>query len=214
MDSHWHGCISPRPAGRGSARAGFNFTENMRRLCTDAVARLPHLSHIDFSQVATAFAQARKRTTHGLYASLTPMRFEGGSLVTRRGRQHYTVQQLHGADGREILYILTFYLPRFMDMGFNEKLTTIFHELWHVGPGFDGDLRRHSGRCYAHTHSQKEYDAQMEQLTRQYLASDPPESLYEFLTWNFADLHRRYGRIYGTKVRRPKLLPIDPNSRP
>ena len=211
MDPHRHGCTTPRPAGRNSAPAGFNFTDNMRRLCTDAVARLPQLDHIDFSQVAIAFAQARKRTTHGLYASLTPMRFEGGSLVTRRGRQTYTVQRLHGADGREILYILTFYLPRFMDMDFHDKLTTIFHELWHVGPEFDGDLRRHSGRCYAHSHSQKKYDVYMEQLARQYLACCPPESLYQFLTYNFVDLHRRYGRIYGTKVRRPKLLPIDPS---
>jgi hypothetical protein len=180
----------------------------MEALCTDVVRRVDDLRHIDMGQVATAFAQARKRTSYGLYASLTPMRFEGGSLLYRRGRRQYTVQRLFTSEGREILYILTFYLPRFMDLSFREKLTTIFHELWHVSPEFDGDLRRHGGRCYAHTHSQKQYDTHMERLAGRYLASAPPPELLEFLKFRFADLHERYGRVYGSKVRRPKLLPV------
>ena len=59
---------------------GFNFTSRMRLFCADAVERLPELQHIRLAQVAFSFAQTRKRTPHGLYASLTPMRFEGGSL--------------------------------------------------------------------------------------------------------------------------------------
>ncbi len=209
MGGNAHGCGVPRPAGPVNRRQGFNFTEQMRRLCADAVVRLPDLAHIDVGQVVTAFAQTRKQTAYGLYASLTPMRFEDGSLISRRGRRQYTVQRLFTADGREILYILTFYLPRFMDLSFQEKLTTIFHELWHVSPEFNGDLRRHPGRCYAHSHSQKEYDAHMERLADQYLASSPPESLFEFLKFRFSELHAKHGRVYGTKVRRPKLLPVE-----
>ena len=208
MGRNPHGCVATSAAKRSSTRLGFNFTETMRRLCADAVARLPDLAHIDVGQVATAFAQTRKRTSYGLYASLTPMRFEDGSLVCQRGRREYTVQRLFTSDGREIMYILTFYVPRFMDISFREKLTTIFHELWHISPEFNGDLRRHPGRCYAHSHSQKEYDAQMERLADRYLASSPPESLYEFLNLSFAELHEHHGRVYGTKVLRPKLLPV------
>jgi hypothetical protein len=136
------------------------------------------------------------------------MRFEGGSLMCRRQSRTYTIQRLYDTQGREIFYILTFYLPRFMDLPFREKLITVFHELWHISPQFDGDLRRHDGRCYAHTHSQKQYDAEMDVLARQYLASSPPASLYEFLQYDFAGLLTRYGRIYGTKVRRPRLLKL------
>ncbi len=193
----------PRP---NSSSRGFSFTNSMRRLCADAVVRLPVLGHIDLGHVAISFAQARKRTTHGMFASLTPMRFAGGSLTCQRRTRTYAIQRLYDAQGREILYILTFYLPRFMDLGFREKLITIFHELWHIGPSFDGDLRRHPGRCYAHTHSQKEYDADMDWLARQYLSSAPPGALYEFLQGNFSDLLTQHGRVYGTKIRRPRLL--------
>jgi predicted metallopeptidase len=180
----------------------------MRRFCADAVSRIAALEHIDLAHVAMSFAQARKQTRHGLYASLTPMRFAHGALTCRRHSRTYTIQRLYDGQGREIFYILTFYLPRFMDLPFREKLITIFHELWHISPGFDGDLRRHAGRCYAHTHSQKQYDAEMDLLARQYLASTPPPSLYEFLHYDFKDLVARYGRVYGTKVRRPRLLKL------
>jgi hypothetical protein len=209
MASDQLGSTSSNTTGRAAVLGGFDFTYHMRRLCTDVVSRLPDLSHIDFARVAVASAQARKRTVHGLYASLTPMRFEGGALVHRQGKRHYTVQRFFDNRGREILYILTFYLPRFMDMDLQGKLTTIFHELWHVSPQFDGDLRRHPGRCYAHSHSQKQYDAHMQQLVRRYLAASPPEGLYAFLNHSFTELRRRYGRIYGVKVPRPKLLPIE-----
>ena len=72
-----------------------------------------------------------------------------------------------------IVATLAIALPalRFMDVDFEEKLVTIFHELWHVSPRFDGDLRRHPGRCYMHTGSQKDYDAQMLRLARRWLRS-------------------------------------------
>ena len=89
-----------------------------------------------------------------MFASLTPLRFAGGQRHTlRRGRQ-WTLQRVC-EDGREMLYILNFYLPRFLDLPLDEKLTTVVHELWHIGPRFDGDLRRFGGRCYAHSGSQK-----------------------------------------------------------
>ena len=189
------------------SQAGFSFTTSMRRFCADAVSRLAAFEHIDLAHVALSFAQARKRTRHGMFASLTPMRFAGGSLTCRRQSRSYTIQRLYDAQGCEIFYILTFYLPRFMDLPFREKLITVFHELWHISPGFDGDLRRHEGRCYAHTHSQKQYDAEMDVLVSQYLAS-APRPLYEFLQYDFTGLVAQYGRVYGTKVRRPRLLKL------
>ncbi|MCZ6767294.1 MAG: hypothetical protein O7D32_10230, partial [bacterium] len=162
---------------------------------------------IDLDLVAIAFAQARTRSSYGTYATLTPMRFKAGSLYTTRQSQTYTVQRLYGPDGRERLYILTFYMPRFMDVDLLEKLTTIIHELWHISPRFDGDIRRFSGRCYAHSHSQEKYDAAMQHLARRWLDTKPPEALYGFLKYRFDELQNRCGRIYGAKVRHPKLIP-------
>jgi len=185
---------------------GFNFTQHMRSLCDDLAARLPELGHIDMSRVAIRFCQARIRSRHGIYASLTPLRFAGGELLSRRRGRMWTVERLFDDAGREMLYLLSFYLPRFTERPLEEKLSTVMHELWHIGPEFDGDLRRHPGRCYAHTHSQREYDARMDELTRKWLELAPPVEVYEFLRWDFRSLEARYGRVYGQKIRTPRLL--------
>jgi hypothetical protein len=180
----------------------------MRHLVQAMVDGLDELQHVQIDRVAFSFRQARKRTRHGIYASLTPMRFEGGSLTTQRRGEAYTVQRLFNKSGEEMLYILTFYLPRFMDVDLNEKLITILHELWHISPRFDGDLRRHPGRCYVHSPSQKDYDARMQVLANRWLRSRPSQALYDFLHLSFAELHRRYGRVYGTRVPHPKLIRV------
>ncbi len=171
-------------------------------------ARLDEFRHIDMSLVAVSFRQTRKRMRGGLYASLTPLRFAGGaSQSVRRGRK-WKIQRVV-VDGREMLYLLNFYLPRFLDLPFAEKLTTIAHELLHVGPRFDGDLRRFGGRCYAHTHSHAEFDAHAAKLAQRWLAAGPDEDLFSFLRLDFHSLQARHGRIYGRRIAAPKLIPAE-----
>ena len=171
-------------------------------------AQLDELRHIDMSRVAVSFRQTRKRMPYGLYASLTPLRFAGGETHgVRRGRK-FSIQRVE-IDGREMLYVLNFYLPRFLDLGFREKLTTIAHELLHISPNFDGDLRRFSGRCYAHSHSHPQFDAQAEQLAQRWLARGPEQSLYAFLHLDFLRLRAMHGGIYGRRIAAPKLLPAE-----
>lgn len=190
----------------GLPSAGFNFTAHMRRLCDDLCARLPQLGHIDMRKVAIRYCQARQATRHGMFASLTPMRFAGGELSSRRRGREWTVERLYDDAGREMLYLLSFYLPRFIEQPWGEKLSTVVHELWHIGPTFDGDLRRHDGRCYAHGHSQREYDAHVDQLAAQWLALGPPVEVHAFLQSDFHELARRHGWIIGQKIRTPKLI--------
>lgn len=198
-----HGSESPRRTSRG-----FDFTGAMRRLCEDVVGRLPEFAHIDLDRVAISFCQTRKRVSHGHLASLTPLRFENGATTTIRRGVRYRCQAIVKPGGGEYLYLLNFYLPRYLDHALSEKLSTVVHELWHIGPKFDGDLRRHSGRCYAHGASQKKYDEQMDALTKKWLALDPPAELYEFLRMDFRELENRYGAVYGTHVQAPKLVRI------
>ena len=188
--------------------AGFDFTLHIGRLCDDMVSRVDRLGHIDMRRVAVSFSQTRKATEHGMYASLTPMRFAGGLSHTIRRGQKWAVQGLRDSSGREMLYILSFYLPRFLDLQFREKLVTVMHELWHIGPKFDGDVRRHRGRCFAHGASQERYDAHVDALVDRWLASGPPESIHAFLRCNFRELVARDGRVYGRKIPTPKLFPM------
>ncbi|HMP05977.1 MAG TPA: hypothetical protein PJ982_06485 [Lacipirellulaceae bacterium] len=187
--------------------SGFDFSAAMRGLCADVAARLPPLAHVDMSRVAVGIRRARQRTAHGVFATLTPLRFAGGAAIhVRRGRR-YRIPPLVDPAGRELLYLLNFYLPRFLDLSLEAKLSTVVHELWHIGPQFDGDLRRHAGRCYAHGPSQHVYDAAMDRLAQQWLAADPPEHLYEFLTFRHDELAAAHGGIRGQRWPTPRLAP-------
>ncbi len=189
-------------------RRGFDFTAAMRQVCRHIVLGTPELAHVDLSQVAISFCQARKAGAFGLFASLTPLRFERGAMTTVRRGRTYAIQRFHAADGREFLYILNFCLPRFADLSLREKLITVFHELWHISPQFDGDIRRHAGRCYAHTSSQAEFDQAMGVLADRWLALSPSEDWWGFLRYSFAELQRLHGGIHGLRLPRPKLIPL------
>ena len=106
-----------------------------------------------------------------------------------------------------MLYLLSFYLPRFLELRSCEKSwPPLIHELWHVSPEFDGDLRRHAGRCYAHSHSQRQYDLLVERLVDRWLALGPPEELHAFLRHDFRELDRLHGPIFGLTIPTPKLI--------
>ena len=186
---------------------GFDFSKAMARLCTDIAVRHPAFRHVRMEEVAVTFAQTRRRVSHGLQAKLTPMRFEGGSMMTHRNGRAWTAQRLYH-DDREMLYILTFYLPRFLNHSFREKMITIFHELYHISPNFDGDIRRLDGHYHVHSHSQTEYDRQMETHADEYLAMKPPEYLYSFLKKRFKRLQTDHGAVVGLRVPIPKLIPL------
>ena len=189
--------------------SGFDFTFHIRRLCEDMVARAESLQHIDMARVAISFSQTRSAVKTGIFASLTPLRFTGGASHTvRRGRK-WEIQKVIDPDGRPMLYLLNFYLPRFLDLAFREKLETVIHELWHVSPRFDGDLRRLGEVKYAHGASVKKYDAHVKMLADEWLALDPPERLYAFLREDFRKLTAQHGRVIGTKIRAPKMVRVD-----
>lgn len=191
----------------GGVCGPFDFTQAMVDLCEDITGRHEAFMHIDMARVATCFAQARSPVLHGMQAKLTPLRFENGSLTAHREGRTWTVQRLF-LGKREMLYILTFYLPRFLEQSFQEKFVTILHELYHISPRFDGDLRRFDGRCHVHSRSQLEYDSRMEVYAREYLGQRPPEHLYDFLRYDFSELKKRFGGVIGLQVPIPKLIPV------
>ena len=189
-----------------SPRLAFDFTHSMRRLCADIAARSPEFRYVDVSRVAFNICQTRRDVSHGMYASLTPLRFAHGAEQKVVRGVSWTVEPLKDELGRDYLYLLSFYLPRFQNTSLEEKLITVFHELWHIAPEFNGDLRRHAGRCYAHGPSRESYDAQMKRLAQSWLALDPPSHLYEFLSLSFSELVAEYGSIRGQRWRAPRLV--------
>jgi hypothetical protein len=214
------GDASPRTLGleappwleTGPADRPFDFCDHVRRLCADIARRCSELSHVDVSRLLFGITQARTAVRHGLQARVTPLRFRHGGLVRRRQGVNYQVQR-YVVDGRDMLYLVTFCLPRFLDQGFDEKFVTLFHELYHISPGFEGDLRRLDGRCAVHSESKEAYDAHMAALARAYLAGGADRSMHSFLRMDFAQLVHRHGSVVGVVVPRPRLLPIPESTR-
>ncbi|HMP18344.1 MAG TPA: putative metallopeptidase, partial [Gemmatales bacterium] len=176
-------------------------------LCNDIISRTPDLKHIRMEQVLVCVTRAKSRRIHGLQAKVTPLRFKHGALTQKRRGWNFQVQQ-YFVNNTEILYILSFCLPRFQDLQFNDKMVTIFHELFHISPQFDGDLRRHEGRYYQHSHSKKKYDAFMQQYVDAYWLTKPDLAVSQFLQFNFEQLHERHGSVQGVMVPTPKLVPL------
>ena len=198
----------PSPGyANGTPLPPFDFCDHIRKLCADIAARSPALGHVDVGRMLFAVTQARNGHAHGLQARVTPLRFRDGRLTRQRRGVTYQVQR-YLVCARDMLYLVTFCLPRFLDLDFDEKFVTLFHELYHIGPAFDGDLRRHEGRYSIHSHSQRRYDEHMAGLAREYIRGGADPALHAFLRLNFAQLLRRHGSVVGVVVPRPKIIPV------
>lgn len=201
------GLATPPWIESGAINVPFDFGHAVRELLCDICRHVPEFSGFDPRRILVGFLQARHRRGHGLQARVTPLRFHGGELVrTARGRL-FQVQRFIVGDV-EMLYLMTFCLPRFLDQPFEQKMVTLFHEMYHIGPEFDGDLRRHPGRCQFHTSSKCDYDEHMSKLARAYLAGGANPRLHGFLRLNFAQLRARHGQVLAVRLPRAKILAV------
>lgn len=188
--------------------ATLNLTAELERLIADIAGRMDEFGHIDPRRVLVCVATTRTGGVHGTYAKIHPLRFAGGerSTVVRRGRRTLTCTMPTVTHcGVEMLYVVYFLVPRFLNLPFREKLITVFHELFHISPDFNGDIRRFPGRNYAHGGSTRRYNAAMAKLADAYLAQIGDRSLVAFLEGDMEALRGRYPAIVGRKMAAPKI---------
>ena len=184
-----------------------NLTGELERLIADVTARCPELQHVAPERLLVCVSSGRPGVG-GSLAKIHPLRFAGGekSVTSRRGRRRVlcTMPTLTH-QGEEILYVIYFLVPRFLELSFREKLITVFHELYHISPACDGDIRRFPGRNYAHGSSTKIYNAQMGVLVDAYLERLPELSRLSFLEGNLAALRERHGAIVARRLQAPRI---------
>lgn len=185
-----------------------DLTAELERLITDLTAVLPVFRHIDPARLLICVSSTRSGGVGGAYARIHPLRFPGGIRTgsLRRGRRKVTVEMpaiTHG--GTEILYLIYFLVPRFLDLTLRDKLITVCHELYHISPACDGDLRRFPGRNYAHGSSRKTFDRTMGDFVDSYLTARGERTLPRFLTATSADIHNEYHAIVARRMPAPRL---------
>ncbi len=184
-----------------------NLTRELEIVVTDIVDRVDELGHIDPSRVLICVASTRGAGIHGTFARIHPLRFQGGegSIQVRRGGKTRTLTMPQVTrKGMEMLYVIYFLAPRFFNLPQREKLITIFHELYHISPYFDGDIRRFPGRNYAHGSSRKRYNTAMAGLVDSYLRMRDA-ALPDFLNLDMTGLRQRYRTIVGRRFATPRI---------
>ena len=185
-----------------------NLSAEMERLIADIVSRMPEFGHIDPARVLVCVSLTRGGGVHGTYAKIHPLRFENGMRyqTIRRGMRKYDYEmQTITHRGVEMLYVIYLLIPRFLNLPFREKMITLFHELFHISPEFNGDIRRFPGKNYAHGSSTRRYNAQMDKLVGIYLGQHGDCSLAAFLEGNMEEIRVRYKTIVGRKLAAPRI---------
>ncbi len=189
---------------------GFDFTGNMALLVDDIIKTHPFFKHIRIENILIAISPSNGNR-NGIVAKLRPLLFEGGSQTkVVRGIEYAAPEVI--INGINILYIVYFHLPRFLNHGNQKaKLATVIHELHHVSPLFNGDIRRYSGKNYAHGNSCKDFDDLINIYTEEYMNDTIHPELSNFLKYKYNELKRKYGAIYGNMIRIPRLKNVSSN---
>lgn len=182
---------------------GFDFTANMMLLVDDIIKTHPFFKHIKTENILIAISPSNGNR-NGIVAKLRPLLFEGGSKKKVVRGVEYESPELR-INGINILYIIYFHLPRFLNYGDQKtKLTTVIHELHHISPLFNGDIRRYPGKNYAHGNSRKYFDDLISVYTDEYIRSTNHPELGDFLKYKYNELRNKYRTIYGDMIRIPR----------
>jgi hypothetical protein len=179
----------------------------MTVLMREISAKVEELRHINMNRVLVSATFSKSNSSSGLLAYVLPLKYKEITPVERRVRgkrsSHYAMHPVFNK-GSEVLYIIYFVLPRFYNLKLRDKLETIVHEMYHINPSFNGDLRRFKGRSSIHGKSLKCYDELVSGLTQEFLDTVPPSSLYEFLKSNYRGAEQKFGEILASHIPEPK----------
>ncbi|MBP7734709.1 MAG: hypothetical protein KA369_01925 [Spirochaetes bacterium] len=193
---------SPRPDDR------IDLSQALTAVIADIVRRCGPLGHIDVNRLLVCVGSNRGGRYGGLYGKLIPLRFKDGSSLLRFRGRIYALPEIT-SNGASCLYIIYFYMPRFFDLSWEEKLRVIFHELYHISPEFDGDIRRMGAVKAAHGHSKKRYDSLFDselQIYKNHIQGTP---LVDFLSMKSQDLYARYRRVTAVRMKHPRPIIIN-----
>lgn len=159
-------------AARRPTSERIDWSMGLVRMLRDIKLRVPELDHLEPDRILVTAGQARKRSR----ATIRPYAF--GETATRHSASGHLFKPLVKVGGRTIRYEIILRPLFFLRSTPLERLRTLFHELYHLAPRFDGTLaeeRRHSEL------PRKEFDAELVPLVKAY-ATVAPTWVHELLS--------------------------------
>ncbi|MBN2400934.1 MAG: hypothetical protein JXN64_00900 [Spirochaetes bacterium] len=189
-------------------RQKINLTDIISDLIREISARSQFFSHIDPDKVVVCLGSNKKNGRGAIYGKLVPLKFQHGSeVLTFRGR-YYTIPEIIN-NGVPQLYAVYFYIPKFFNLSAEEKLNVIFHELYHISPEFNGDIRRMGNVKKAHGSSKKRFDSNFEKEVKLFYEYISGTAYIDFLNMDSKSLQNNY-RVYARRMKIPKPVIVQP----
>jgi len=139
------------------ADSSINLTDILTLIIHDMIKATNEFKNFDLNKILVCCASNRKDCIGATYGKLLPLRFKDGSEIIKHNSRFYTIPKLN-INNSEILYIIYFYIPKFFNLSAKDKVKVMFHELYHINPEFNGDIRRMGEFKTAHGYSRKFFE--------------------------------------------------------
>ena len=137
------------------------------------------------------------------YGKVVPLCYLNGSQSVIYKNQKYTMP-LVKKNNNIIKYLLYIYLPKFFDLSVKGKLYVLFHELYHINPNFDGDIRNMGNFKRVHGYSIKYFNSFFIKELEDFEKYIKLTSYQNFLEMDHNFFKNNYLSIKGFKVKIPK----------
>jgi hypothetical protein len=184
-----------------------NLTDVITLIIQEIARRGGNFSHVDARRVLVCMASNRSNASGGTFGKLVPLRFKDGAETLRYRGKLYTMPRIvHG--GVEQRYLIYFYHPRFFNLSPLEKLKVVFHELYHISPDFNGDIRRLAARKASHGGSRERFDDLFEDDVREFYAYIQTTPYMNFLSMNARVLRASFEKISARRMKMPAPIAV------
>ncbi|MBN1533671.1 MAG: hypothetical protein JXA20_13460 [Spirochaetes bacterium] len=185
-----------------------NLTDFLTSVIAAAIGFSDSFIHVAIDSILVCVSSNKRSGRGGSYGKLVPLRFINGQEFIQHNRRMYTIPRVYHNDAR-ILYLIYFYIPRFLDLPAGEKLHVIFHELYHIDPTFNGDIRRMGAVKSAHGFSKKHFDSLFQREAGRFQESIAHTEMHSILSLDSRGLYAAYETVVARRMKVPKPVMID-----
>ena len=191
-------------------KPGLNLSDTLTLIIHEIIKQTEEFRLFDINKILVCCSSNRAGGRGGIYGKLVPLRFENGSGIIKHRGIYYTIPKVF-LNNTEILYIIYFYMPKFFDLSAEGKIDVIFHELYHINPGFNGDIRRMGNFKKAHGHSKKNFDEQYKEFSDEFYKYIRNTPFHDFLEMNSNDLKKTFSKVTWRRIKTPRPVPLNRN---
>jgi predicted metallopeptidase len=179
-----------------------NLTDILTLIIHDMVKSTEEFKSFDLNKILICCASNRKDFRGATYGKLLPLRFKDGSEIIKHNEKFYTIPKVK-MNGIEILYVIYLYIPKFFNLSAKDKVNVMFHELYHINPEFNGDIRRMGEFKSAHGHSRKAFEEKYIEYADMFFNKIKDTPYYNFLQMNTDEIQAQFKKV---KYRRMKSI--------